>query len=96
MGWYIETNSPHNKAKWLIENHGAQQILNEIKSFSSIPENKALICVLDNRLFEAALVVMNQYDYEAAKSTHDPRPRIFLLMDKEIAFELCGHKEIKQ
>ncbi len=90
MGYYIEVPENKGKAQQLVDIHGAT-ILKEKPAFFA-HSDKAIICVVDNGLFEAAGYAydekeLNEFAY------HDGRPRTWLVMDKNLACELSGYKE---
>jgi len=94
MGTYIQGLDNLNKASQLVENHGA--VVCGLLMWTDIPKDKILISVVENGMFDAALVVAdtNEYMYvfESIKDQDDPRPRCFLLMDKNKAREMAWPK----
>jgi len=93
MGYYIETGDVvKGKEIVLVSKYGAE-IIDLPESFDEVPEDKALICVVDNGLFEAAAHCYNESEFEAFKPTPtDQRPRQWLIMDKGLACQLSGYK----
>lgn len=87
MGYYIQVPEKKNKAGQLVRLYGAQIIPCPV-AFEDIPGNKALICVIDNTMFEAAGHCYSQREFEAF-CVPDGRPRKWLLMDKELTEKLA-------
>jgi len=94
MGIYLQGLDNLNKALQLIDKHGAVKCT--LPSWTAIPEDKILICVVENGPFDAALVVADtdeyMYVFEAIKDYEDTRRRTFLLMDKNKAREMAWPK----
>lgn len=84
MGYYIQTPMTIEKVDYLKNRHGAKEIecpgsLNEIPY-----EDKALVMVVDNVIFEAAGYIYDDNELKRALPTRkDQRKRTWLLMDKE-------------
>ena len=90
MGYYIQTSGHHNKAEEICKEHDAI-IIPEPKSFSEVPPDHALICVVNNGPFEAAAYCYSEKEFlEFAKP--DGRSRKWVLMDKAEAERLSGYK----
>lgn len=85
MGYYIPNNEP-------VINKGAEQI-SQPKSFDEIPEDKALICEVDNRLFKANGLIYSQIEFEDFTYEDDLRPKKWFLMDKTQAHKLAGYNK---
>ena len=94
MGYYIEVPKNKEKAQQLVNIYKATIIPCPV-SLEDIPTDKALICVVDNRAFEAAGYCFSQNEFEAFR--HDfglrQRPRQWVLMDKSLARKLSGFRE---
>jgi len=84
MGYYIPNNEP-------ITNKGAERI-NCPKSFEEVPEDKALICEVDNFIFKANGLCFSAREFDAFNEPDDSRPKRWFLMDKKQAHELSGYK----
>ncbi len=86
MGFYIETPKDEHKADQIIELQGASEI-DEPKDFSEIPDGKALIIVVENGKWDAAFFAHDKHEFDRAlkREIPDPRPKRFLLMDREAA-----------
>jgi len=89
MGYYIQ-GPLHGKAEILVDKHGGE-IVDIPASFEDIPEDKALICVMDNGAFEAAGLVYSTGEFEEFTLSSDFRPKKFVLMDKETAWQMSGY-----
>lgn len=85
MGYYIPNDEP-------VTNKGAEQI-NWPKSFSEIPEDKALICEVDNGPFKANGLCYSEREFEAFTYPEDRRQKRWFLMDKKTAHKLSGYNE---
>ena len=59
MGYYINTSDNLQKGQKLIEKYDAKPITRP-KNFSDIPENKALIVIISNGMFEAAGYILTK------------------------------------
>ena len=62
MGYYIETDSNRNKADYLLKNYNAVEIDRPIY-FQEIPEDMALLVVVDNGMFEAAAFAYDENEF---------------------------------
>ena len=92
MGYYIEVPENKGKAQQIIDIHGAE-LLNKVPlSVNDVPEDKAIIVIVDNGPFEAAAFAYNDMELrEFARP--DRRTRQWLLMDRAKACELTGYKD---
>jgi hypothetical protein len=93
MGYYIEVPKNKNKAEQIVELFGGE-IVSMPNAFSDIPEDKALIVVVDNGPFEAAGLAFNESEFKefTAPDSGRQRPRKFVLMDKEKAYLESGYQ----
>lgn len=90
MGYYIEVPENHHKAEQLVRLEHAEQLPGPPSSLKHIPEDKMLICVVSNLLFDAAGICYDDRELREFASP-DGRPRSWLLMDKARVLELCPH-----
>ena len=91
MGYYIELPECLHKADQLVKLHKAE-IIPRPAVFSDIPKDKALICVLQNGLFDAAGLAYDEREFMVFSETYTGRIRDWLFMDKKSAHELAGYK----
>lgn len=89
MGIYIEVPQNQNKADQLRQ-MGAVLVPPTTKVFD-IPDDKVLVCVVQNGPFDAAAVVLDEREWSHWQETdYDPRPRSWLMMDIKLATKLSG------
>lgn len=75
------------KAKFLQDNHAAIVISrNETKDVVNDPE-KAVVCVVENGMFEAAGFMYSERELEEFLNDTSGRPMTFLSMDKKFVEE---------
>lgn len=80
MGYYIETDSPHNKADWLFRNANA----------SSTPQpNHIPVVVMDNGYFEAAGIAFDKSELDAFTDPSDHRPKTTVYVPRDEVVRLC-------
>jgi len=91
MGWYIQ-GPTIGKAPYIVMEYGAT-VVGMPGSFSDIPEDKALIVVVGNPMFEAAGYAFDEREFDTFTRPEDVRQKLFLLMDKKKAIKLTGFKE---
>lgn len=100
MGYYINTPEmvkEYDKAKVLVEHYNASTLPDGIEDFdfAILREDEALICVVENVLFQAAGLAYNEREMEAFKEPDSggfQRTRTWLIMDKETAYKLSGYR----
>lgn len=93
MGYYIETKLPIQKAQQLVLEYDAQPLAGCPLDFNTVPEDKALICVVENGIFDAAALIYSAREMdEFSVNDTSGRYRTWLLMDKALAHELAGYK----
>lgn len=90
MGFYIE-GPVTSKAQFIVSEYDGK-IIPQPKSFSDVPADKALICVVDNGPFEAAGYCFGEREFECFSSPRDIRERTWVIMDKAKAEKLTGYK----
>jgi hypothetical protein len=91
MGYYIEVPKNLNKAAQLMDLYGAELMPMDM-GFSEIPADKALICVVQNGLFDAVGYAFDETEFRAF-SEPDGRTRTWLLMDKKLVHQLTKYEE---
>lgn len=83
MGYYIPNNIP-------LEERGATPT--SFLNFDDIPEDKALICEVDNYHFKANALIYSNRELEEFSNPSDRRQKRWYLMDKKEAHQLSGYK----
>jgi hypothetical protein len=94
LGYYIEVPNRFNKAEQLVKIHKAR-ILNHTPDWNEAKPDEAIICVVDNRAFEAAAFCYSPRELDEFKADMigTQRPRKWLIMDRKLACQLTGYKE---
>ena len=93
MGYYINQSSKRilpvkGKADILIQDGDAT----EMKKPTEFPKhNVSIVCVVDNGVFEAAGLAYDENELRVMSSSTDPRPKRWLLMNKQLAEKLAGY-----
>lgn len=90
MGYYIQTPNNFEKALQLVNLHGGV-VVPKPASFADVPEDKALICVIQNAFFEAAGLVYSESEFQEFTHSYDLRPKTYVLLDKSLAHRLSGY-----
>jgi len=90
MGFYIE-GPAKGKAPFIRSEYDAE-FINEPEYFKDIPDDKALICVINNGPFEAAGFAFDDREFRGFSAPGDPRPKQWMMMDRKKAEELTGFK----
>ena len=91
MGYYIQ-GPVTGKAAFLVSEYDAKYI-EKPKSYSDIPLDKALICVVNNGFFEAAAYCYSEAKLEELASSGDIRPKQWMVMDKLTAEKLTDFSQ---
>ena len=98
MGYYIQV--PHNTDKATqIEQLYDGMVIPKPTSFSNVPKDKALIICVVNPRWDAAAFAFDEAEFVRFTCPapqgwdEDTRPRIFLLIDRDLAIRLSGFKE---
>jgi hypothetical protein len=90
MGKYLNTLPTGNlpakgKSAELLKNEGVS-VINQIPTnLREIPEDKSLICVVDNGYFEAAAFIYDQRELNDFSDPYDKRPKTWLLVPTYIS-----------
>jgi hypothetical protein len=90
MVYYIETPKPQKKAQQIIMRHGAVKLPERPISLKKLPKGRALIAVVQNTKFDAAMFVDNEQELMRIALDRSGRPVTFLLMERKLAEELTG------
>lgn len=64
------------------------EVVHTAPAWEDIPEDKVLVVVVDNDVFEAAGVAYDEREYEAFTKHMGGRPCTYMLVDKDVA--LCA------
>ena len=91
MGNYIEVPHPFEKVTQLATIYGAQSIAPPA-TFRDIPPDKALICVIRNTAFEAALYVEDAAEFGRVLRDPSGRPRWWMTMDRSLVERLMKER----
>jgi hypothetical protein len=94
VGYYIEVPDKLYKAEQIRDIYKAVEIPAP-KTFSTVPEDMAIICVVQNPTFDAAAYCYNESELEQFRE-FDGRRKTWLVMDKKLAEKLSGYSIIKQ
>lgn len=87
-GKFIALKS-QGKAEELIL-HANAVLCSEPGSIASVPEDKAIVCVVKNAFFDAAAFVYDEAELRAFTRPNDYRFKTWLTMDKEDVQELIN------
>lgn len=98
MGYYLQAPTNHNKAKHLLEKFGGTPIKHHEPwnqkvptSLTEIRPDQALVCVVDNGMFEAAGVAYSDRELQAFNRPDDRRPKVWLILDnREAVYDAAG------
>ncbi len=93
MGYYIDTDtmtSATGKAAVLVAQHGAS-LVGKPLSLDDLPDEKALVCVVENGFFDAAAFIFSNSELEEFSNPTDYRPKTWLTMDKDMVHKLTGY-----
>ncbi|HET6887744.1 MAG TPA: hypothetical protein VFH87_07450 [Candidatus Udaeobacter sp.] len=89
MGYYVELPLPREKAEQLVRLYGAELVLSpEDFNFKG---DDALICVVENGLFDAAGIAYSPHERDEFNDPEDTREKVWLKLPKKVAIELCPH-----
>jgi hypothetical protein len=91
MGFYLDVAYPVAKATQLMH-MGATELTYPPDSISDLPQDKALVCVVENGVFDAAALAFDDEElarFKAPDTGRFTRPRTWLVMDKQQAYELA-------
>lgn len=91
MGFYIECPDCKGKAKYLIDNFGAEKLVLMDQIEKSFREGHDVVCVVDNGMFEAAAFCYSLNEINAFCDPTDFRPKTWLKLPKGVAAKLSGY-----
>lgn len=95
MGYYLnppEAKNHHDKIRALIDSHGARKVDRPPTSLSDSIDSETYVCVVDNGRWQACLLVHGQGEFDAVTDPTDYRPKTWLAMNKEKAYDMAGYK----
>jgi hypothetical protein len=90
MGYYIETAQPTEKAKQLFDLYQEAELVLSPESFD-FTSDFALICVVENGLWDAAGIAYNADERDAFNNPNDTREKTWLKIPKSLAINLCPY-----
>jgi hypothetical protein len=89
-----------SKREQLTGQFGAEILPAQPNGLDEVPAGKALVCVGDMGSYEAAGYILTEGEFASWTDPADRKPKVWLLMDREIADELCpdaaGHRQVWQ
>lgn len=95
MGYYLQTpGQSHNKAHALVAKYGGEFIPEPPDSLSEVPDDYAVVCVVDNGPFEAAGLAYSDQELQEFASADHGRQRSrqwILLKNKEQVHKDAGY-----
>ena len=91
MGFQIP-GPTKGKVDHLIATHGAERLPRPPHAFHDIPEDRALICVVDTKMYETASFCFSAAEMALVNDSSDFRPRTWLVMDRGKAEELSKYR----
>lgn len=91
MGYYIETHSTHDKAATILSKVEGAELVDGTPRWEDLPEGRAYICVVDNRIFEAAAFAYDADEFKVFSDPSDYRPKQWLTIPRETAEHLTGY-----
>lgn len=96
MGYYLNSPeiAPTEKAIQLVRKFNAK-VCDCPEDLGMLLDTEALVCVVENGLYDAAALIYNNRELESWKYdlTHGNRRWYWLIMDKKIAHELADYEE---
>lgn len=92
MGFYIPCRENKNKADQILASIPSK-IISQETAKSYVGTDNAVICVVDNGIFEAAAYCYNEKEFEVFILPEDIRPKIWLLIeDKDRVEKITNFK----
>lgn len=92
MGYYIETDSHINKAKWIEKNIPGCRIVGLIEASKAMDDpDLGVVVVMDNLHFEAAGLAYDKDEFKAFAGPDDWRNKTFVVGPKSALFEAAGY-----
>ena len=94
MGYYLNSKEmpPLGKGAYLVENLDAYGPIVPPRTLSVLPSDMALVCVINNFVFDAAALIYNDEELVDIYSyITDRRQKYWYLVPKKTAYELSGY-----
>lgn len=88
MGYYIEVPEKKGKAKQIVDMYGGR-ILLDPPEFKKLKPDEALICVVDNGIFDAAGFAFDEAEFNVFVQP-DGRRKVWVIMNRAKACALTG------
>lgn len=92
MGYYLKLAMDQHKAMQLVADHGGK-IVEPPRNLGEIPRDKALICVVENPTFDAALLCYSEDELFASLHGLNGRQCLYVIMDRTLAHQMAGYRE---
>lgn len=90
MGYYIETPTSRNKARWIVDNlDGTLCTYDEARE--AVIDGEGVVVVVHNPAFEAAGFAYDADEFDRMTDARDPRPREYVLIDYAVAAKRSGY-----
>ncbi|MGJ6969855.1 hypothetical protein ACSDR0_49085 [Streptosporangium sp. G11] len=89
MTLYLNLPYDTGKLEHLSGLPGSEVLPGSPRGLDDVPNDKALICVSDMGTYEAAGYVISETDFAAWIRSVGDRPATWLLMDRQVADDLC-------
>lgn len=94
MGNYLNDKNlgAKGKADSLVSLFGAGLIVGP-PDFANVPPDSVLVCVMENAMFDAAMVITSERDFNRAQNATDLRPKKWLYLSKDKARKMADIPE---
>jgi hypothetical protein len=89
MTLYLQLPGHTGKLEHLIGLPGTEVLPGPVDGLDDVPTGRALVCVADMGTYEAAGYLITESDFAAWAGAADGRPQTWLLMDRQVADDLC-------
>jgi len=83
------------KVQYLVDTYQAVVLGKPPKNFATVPDNQAIICVIDTIQYEVASYAYSRQEFSLLDDHSDFRKRSWLLMDKTKANQLSGFGKLE-
>ena len=98
MGYYIQCDGrSKHKVAWIMNNvQTAIGVSQEDAAKAVTDPTKGVVCVVDNGPFEAAAFCFDAKELKDFQDPNDPRPEVWIVMDRATAEKLSGYDQRKK